>query len=245
MTDLTTLTRALVDIDRDVRFRAAMAFGEPPAAPVASALIERLGAEDDCNIRETITWACVQQQDVLLPQLIDALTSPDAGVRRQASHVLSKIGGADLAQHLHGVVADPDPEVAVKAFRAAANTGNPEVVPSLARRLGDGDQEQKDALTTAFAKLAGHGVEALIAALSDPDAEVRAHAADTLGHLGSPDADPALSALSTLLIDPDADVRLAAVGALGELDSELSAAALQQAVDSPDQRVSAVAKRLI
>ena len=132
--------------------------------------------------------------------------------------------------------------MAVKAYRAAASTGQPVVVDPLVARLSHGDIEQRDALTTALARLGELAVPALVAALDDPDADVRVHAADTLGHLGSPDADPALGGWRSSTLDADPAVALAAVSALGQVD--VSGPALERVADA-DGPASAVAARLL
>lgn len=243
--DTKVLIAALDDPDRSLRHEAAIALGGVHTDAAAQALVAHLGAESDCFVREALTWATVQAGARAVPGVLAQLRSPEAGVRMQAAHVLSKIGDPDHAAHLVPVVADADPQVAVKAYRAAANTGHPDVVPALAGRLGDGDLEQRDALTSAFATLGETGVGTLVAALADDSADVRAHAADTLGHLGSPLADAAAGALAGLLGDADADVRFAAVSALGELDPEAAATALGQAEASADPVVSRVARHLL
>lgn len=243
--DTATLIRALGDADRNVRQRAAVELGSVRTQEAADALVSRLGTENDCFVKESLTWAAVQTGPLAVPGVLAQLTNAEPAVRSQAAHVLSKIGDPAHAEHLAAVVADPDPLVAVKAYRAAANTGHAGVIPALAGRLGDGDLEQRDALTSAFATLGEPAVGVLIVSLSDADASVRAHAADTLGHLGSPLADGAVDGLAACTSDPDAEVRFAAVSALGELDAEVAAAALVAASGSPDGRVSGVAARLL
>ena len=238
------LIGALNDPDRSVRQRAAVALGSVRSQESADALVSRLGTETDCFVKESLTWAAVQTGPLAVPGVLAQLTSAEPAVRSQAAHVLSKIGDPAHAEHLVPVIADDDPLVAVKAFRAAANTGEPVVIPALAARLGDGDLEQRDALTSAFATLGAPAVDVLIAALADDDASVRAHAADTLGHLGSPLADPALVGLVGLLADADAEVRLAAVSALGQLGVVVAGEALAAAAASPDARVAGVAAAL-
>ncbi len=242
--DTTKLIAALDDPERSLRQRAAVELGAVHTQEAADALVAHLGAENDCFVREALTWATVQTGALAVPGVLGLLKSPVGDVRSQAAHVLSKIGDQAHVPHIVPVVADADPLVAVKAYRAAANTGDPAVVPALAARLGDGDAEQRDALTRAFATLGETGVPALAAALGDDLADVRAHAADTLGHLGSPAADAAVSGLAGLLGDADADVRLAAVSALGELDREVSGDALATAAASGDAVVRQVAERL-
>lgn len=237
-----TLIAQLVDPDLSVRRHAALtlgASGDPAAAP---ALVARLGAEENACVREDVTWATVQLIDVALPDVLGMLASDQPAERRQAAHVLSKVGDPAHAPHVIPVVGDAHPDVAIKAYRAAANTGSPTVVDPLAARLGDGDALQRDALTNAFAILGRLGVPALIRALADSDAEVREHAADALGHLGTPDADAATPALLGLAADPEPAVRVAAVAALGQLGEVADAALAELASGSGTE--AALAGRL-
>lgn len=234
-------TNQLVDVDPRVRLAAALTIGTQRDAASAAAVVARLGQENDCRVRETLTWAAVQLRDEVSDQIVAKLDDPQASVRQQAAHVLSKIGDPEHAQHLAGVLADQDPEVAIKAFRAAANTGSPTVVPALVARLGDPDGELRDGLTRAFNTLGEVAVDALTGALTSPEAAVREHAADALGHLGSPAADAAVDALAGLLADSSAEVRVTAVSALGQLDPELTGDVLGRAADGDDPVVAAVA----
>lgn len=202
--------------DSATRFDAASLIGIDRVTDAADALAARLGAETDCQVRERVTWATVQVIDAALPAVLALLDSPDAEARMQAAHVLSKAARPEFAAHLAPLVADADAQVAIKAYRAAANTGDPAVVPLLAARLGDGDAHQTDALTNAFVTLGGAGVPALVEALTSERVAVRRHAAETLGHLG-PDADAAVDALTGATADADAEVRVMAATALGQL----------------------------
>lgn len=242
-TDTMTLLNHLTADDVQARLAAAIELGIRHEPATAAAVVARLGVEQDFHVRENLTWAAVQLIDTALPDVLALLRDPNPLARRQAAHVLSKVGDPAVAEHLHEVIADADPQVAVKAYRAAANTGSPLVVGPLVARLSHGDPEQRDALTVALARLGESAVPALIAALSDPDADVRSHAADTLGHLGSPDADPAADALARLTSDADPRVALAAVSALGEL-GEVADAALR-AVAASAGPLSPLAERLL
>lgn len=82
-------------------------------------------------------------------------------------------------------------------------------------------------------------------ALADTDAEVRAHAAQALGEVGSPAADGAVEALTRATGDEDAAVRVAAVSALAGFEPEVAAPALRSASGSDDRLVSAIATRLL
>lgn len=118
--------------------------------------------------------------------------------------------------------------------------GGASAVDLLATRLGDGDLHQRDALTNAFHSLGDASVPALISALSSRDAEVREHAAESLGHLGE-EAASAVAQLEEAAADAEPAVRLAAVAALGQL-GESSEAGLRRLVDGGDPLVAKVAK---
>lgn len=242
MTNTTQYLTDLTDEKRNVRLRAALALATMQDQAVADALVARLAEEKDGFVLEDLTWALTQHGDRAVEGVLALLASEDAVARRQAAHVLSKLARPEFAPHLHGVIADEDADVAIKAYRAAANTGSPEVVPSLAARLGDGGMLQRDQLSVAFARLGAVGVPALIEALGDEDAGVRLHAAEALAQVGAPDADPAAAALASAAGADDADLRLAAVMALTALSEEAAAGALASLADSDDPRVGAIAR---
>lgn len=240
-TDL--LIRQLTSDDTATRFDAASLIGIDQVTDAADALVARLGAETDCQVRERVTWATVRVIDAAMPAVLDSLASKDAAIRMQAAHVLSKAARPEFVAHLAPLIADADAQVAIKAYRAAANTGDPAVVPLLAARLGDGDPHQTDALTNAFVTLGEAGVPALAEALASDSAAVRHHAAEALGHLG-PDADAGVDALVTATSDADAEVRLVAVTALGQL-GEVADGPLAELAAAEDRVLSAAASSLV
>ena len=128
-TDL--LIRELSSDDLAARFDAASLIGIDQVTDAADALVARLGVETDCQVRERVTWATVRVIDAALPGLLDALGSDEPAVRMQAAHVLSKAARPEFAEHLAPLIADADASVAIKAYRAAANTGDPALIPGL------------------------------------------------------------------------------------------------------------------
>lgn len=244
MTTTELLINQLTHIDGTQRRHAALALGTAGDRAAVPALVERLAAEEQSCVREDITWAVVQMIDEARPQVQAMLTSENPDDRRTGAHVLSKVGHPDDLAQLAPLVGDEHSDVAIKAYRAVANTGRPEAADALATRLGDGDYLQRDALVAAFKKVGQAGVPALIAALSHADVAVREHAADALGHLGSPDADQAAEALASAANDSDVTVRTTAVSALGQL-GEVADGPLRTIAAGPDAMLAAIASRLL
>lgn len=226
------------------RRQAALALGTSSDPRVAPALIRRLRVETPgCGVHESLTWAVVQHIDAALPDVLAMLTDADPGVRRTGAHILSKVADPAHLARVTPLVADADPDVAMKAYRAVAHSGGERpdaALDALAGRLGDGDALQRDALTAAFHRFGEQAVGVLVSALASSDAAVREHAADVLGHLGT-EAAAASGALEALASDPVASVRLSAVSALGQL-GESATGALEALASGSDPVVASVAK---
>jgi len=77
-------------------------------------------------------------------------------------------------------------------------------------------------------------LQAMVTALQDEDAEVRAAAANALGNLESVDA---VSPLAAVLTDDDTDVRSQAAWALGMIESDAAVAALSTAMSDAEAEV--------
>ncbi|MDX5318180.1 MAG: HEAT repeat domain-containing protein [Actinomycetes bacterium] len=235
----------LGDADPDVRLRAALELGESRHDPAAPAIVERFGRERDFYIRETLTWAALRMPVAALPHVRGALDSPRWLARLQALHTLSKVGSPDDVPHLLPLVADPVDAVAARADWAAAQARDPHVVPALVAQLSRGDSEHQNSLTVALGLFGPAAVPALVGALRGGAApEIRRHAADTLSHMGSPDADDAAPALAAAVADPDEAVRLAALNALGQLVLPSAWAVIDDTAGSADHLLRLLAERL-
>ncbi|HOU91846.1 MAG TPA: HEAT repeat domain-containing protein [Polyangiaceae bacterium] len=233
----------LADADPDVRLRAAVDLGTWDAEEAAGALVARLGVEPSHAIRETLSWAVLRMPDAAGPALREALHSDRWLARMQACHVLSKLGRVADADLIRPLIADPVDAVASRAWWAAGQTGVGALASELAGQLGRGDAELRNSLSIALDEL--DAVGPLVSALYSRTAAAREHAADTLGLIGGPRADPAALALREALDDPDAGVRLAALNALGQLTAPLVEAALADAAASEEHRIAGLARRLI
>jgi len=238
------LVDLLGDADPGVRLRAALELGEAAYTPAAGPLVERFGHERDFQIREILTWAVLRVRDAALPLVHAALTSPHWLARLQAVHTVSKIGAPDDGPRLLALLDDPVDAVAARAYGAAAQTRNPVTIPALTAQLARGNSEHQNSLTVALGAVGPDAVPALTAALSHPEPEVRRHAADTLSHMGSPDADDATPALAVVVADPVEAVRLAALNALGQLVVREAWTVVDAATGSGEARLRHLAERL-
>ncbi|WP_370328010.1 HEAT repeat domain-containing protein [Euzebya sp.] len=213
-----TAIALLGDPDPDVRLRMALELGESRHAEAAPALVARFGVERDFSIRETLTWAVLRMADAAMPLVREALASPRWLARLQATHTVSKLGAREDGARLVPLMADPIDVVASRAYWAAAQCGDPAVVPALVAELSRGSSAHRNSLTVALTDFGDVAVSPLVSALrAGATAAVRQHAADTLGYIGSPTADAAAPALIAAAQDPDEGVRLAALNALGQL----------------------------
>lgn len=242
--NLENLFTALLSPEASARRQAALALGADRDESVVAPLLAQLAQEQDPRVLEDLTWALVQHADKARGALASMLGDEDPRQRRTAAHVLSKVANPADFDAVAPLVSDPDGDVAIKAYRAAANTGGVRAVETLVACLGDGDLLQRDALSTALASIGEASVAPLVAALESAEAPVREHAAEALGHLGGGEAAAAAEALETAAADPEPNVRLTAVAALGQLD-EAADAGLSRLVASADAMVARVATRLV
>lgn len=226
------------------RRHAALALGSLQDPAIVPALFAHLKTETDGRVKEDLTWAIVQHAEEADSDILAMLKSDSEHERFTAAHVVSKVGNPEHFEHVRGLVADEHVDVALKAYRAAANTGGHRAAGDLAARLGDGDHLQRDALSDAFRRLGEGGVDALVARLADDSAAVREHAAEALGYVGGPEADGAAEALAKAAADDNAEVRLAAVSALGQLGF-VADEPLTRIADGDDEALAAVARRFL
>lgn len=225
------------------RRHAAQALGRSEEQGLVPVLVECLRSETVGPVREDITWAIVQHADEAVDALRELVSSDDQSDRFSGAHVISKIGSPEYFEVVAPLVLDEDKDVALKAYRAVANTDIERAAGVLVQRLGDGDGWQRDALSDAFRKLGERGVPALVDALGSTDAAVRDHAVETLGYLGE-QADAAADAIEALVSDEHPPVRLTAVSTLGQL-GDASTPALERVAKGDDEVLASLAKRFL
>ncbi|KZX21054.1 HEAT repeat domain-containing protein [Rathayibacter tanaceti] len=239
------LLAGLADRDRDVRQASALALGERADRAAVGAVLAQLWEEPDFFVRDTLTWAASRVGREAVPLVREALAADRRpAVRTQAMHVLSKIADPATMDDILPLIDDGAPEVAAKARWALSRLGDPRAVPVLLRQLGTGDAEAQNALTDVVASFRAAAVPGLIDALAHADPAARRHAAEVVGHIGSPHAEPALAALRSAAEGPDVEVAVSALMAVGEFSSHEAQLVIADATQSGEPRVRAVAERL-
>jgi HEAT repeat protein len=155
--------------------------------------------------------------------LAAAREDEDEFVRIAALSALARIDDARVVPLLIGSLGDPEPRVRASVAYALAPTGKPwaskhrpSVRASLVGGLADPVKEVRHAAADGLRRLGDvDAVDALIAALGDPEAWVRGNVAETLGELERRRAMPALRGIAES--DPDAFVRETAARAADHL----------------------------
>lgn len=199
--------------DHQTRMRAAILLGTIADASVAEELVNLLVAEPDPFVRETVTWAVVQNGEASVPHLHAALAG-DSPSRAWVLHALSKIQHPSTPELVLPLVDDPLPQVAAKAWWVLGRMAVPEAAGLLTDRLGQqNDEDRKSDLTRALQFLGAPAVPLLGTKLGDPDPAVRRHAAEALVAIG----DDSIGAVDELIRTAHSDERDLAVLAMEAL----------------------------
>jgi HEAT repeat protein len=179
--------------------------------------------------------------DEAIGVLVDRLGDPSWRVRKAAVERLIAMPDpqAWVARLIAALGDAEDPGRRNAAVEALVHGGR-RVVSDLVAAIGSHDAGVRKLLIDTLAEIADPGSEAvLVAALSDPDANVRAAAAEALGALGGAAAQRALRECAAQG-DEDRLVRLAALRSLATLDAQVPARELCPLLDDAILRPAAL-----
>jgi HEAT repeat protein/beta-lactamase regulating signal transducer with metallopeptidase domain len=180
-----------------------------------------------------------QNRDTAVPALLSVLKDENVAVRLAAVQSLGSLEDPRAVDALvQALRTDADARVREAAAEALGNIDSPRAVPGLIAALGS---EKVAPVRAKIAWALGEiddartgAVEALGAAVRDPDAEVRRQVVWALGELESPAAVPLLI---PALKDADAETRKQAAWALGEIESKDAIEALIPVTKDADVEV--------
>lgn len=173
------------------------------------------------------------------------LHDPDRDVRATALNVLVGLAVPDAVALAQGALSDEDGFVRAAAAKLLGDTGEATLTDALAETLaGDTEPIVRRRAAEALGRTGGERATATLAAsLSDPIEGVRLACIQGLVRLGPAAAREGLTRLVGQ--DPAWEVRAEAAGALGSIDDPEVVAALEAALEDPNESVHAAAAQAI
>ena len=209
------ILRTLNAPNAHTRLLAAIALGNTGDARAVGPILESpfgaaasLGTPEKKTLRQRGVAALAHVGAAAIPALVQALASPNAGVRKMASDALLEIG-APAVGPLCEALRSRNPKLRQQAIPLLGQIGDPGALPALTGIL-------------RRAVRAPYLPRILLAALYDPTANERKLAADALREIAAAESTTAL--LETARFDFDPDVRQhaeQALAAIGDAESVL------------------------
>jgi len=231
----------LVMRDREERVRqaAAEALGKLGDARAFQPLVAAL-KDQDRDVCLAASNALVRFGDAAVESLVAELNDGTPVVRLMAIDALAKIGGARALPSFVTALKDPDKDVRLAASNALVSIGGPAVELLMAESTNT-NSVVRQLVIEALAKIGdARAVRSFVAALNDPDREVRLEASGALVKIGA----PAIDGLIDTLGDPHEEVRLAAVEVLRQIGAP-TVKPLIAASDSPNEFVRQLASEML
>lgn len=197
---------------------------KPPPADIRLHL-QRLGEDYSETYREEAKEALFKMGAGILPQLAEALNSPDP-VRR--SHVIEVMGElrsrAALPYLMRSYRDDPLPPLRCKILEALGKIGDPSLFPLLVKEAKNEDIRIRSFAIWALGEMRSRkAVPTLLEVLQNDSGYPVITAIDALGKSGTPEQSPIL--MEYLKFD-DTQTRYVAALAIGEIGNPKSAKAL-------------------
>lgn len=212
--------------ESESRSQSALALGQYGSSAAVAALVTGLG-DFDAQVRDASATGLQSSGAAAVGPLTAALASGDTARRTGAAQALGGVGTpaavAALTQAFSSP-ATPDP-VREGAIVGLSRSGEPSVIPTLVKALGDRDgivasAAQDGLLTPALAKPA---IPALVAALSAPT-PVPFNASETLARMGALAETDVVPRLTQSLASANAPTQTWAAVALGEIGTKSTSA---------------------
>ncbi|MCC6646503.1 MAG: HEAT repeat domain-containing protein [Polyangiaceae bacterium] len=245
----TAATRAHAELERRL--------GEAPAGPVASAIAEALGASRDASAARAVAAALARGKVAPLTALeaLAALAAPDGlipalahldheseAVRRAARAACRAVlSRGSSGRAVEPVLAALDrgglaPREEIELLQLLGLTGSPRATPALLDRARVGHLARRRAALEALAAVGDPSAEGpLLAALGDPDPDVRSRAGLALARGAGPET--AAKLVDALLSQPTQDrpaIALALPSALARAASGAPLTRLMASLDALD-----------
>lgn len=242
-----TLSAVLKDpnADSEARAQSALAIGRFASPSSIAALVAELG-EFDARVRDAALAGVQSAGAPAVGPLTAALGHPDTGA--SAAQALGGIGTPEAVAALTPLLQNPATSPAERRGAAVGlgRSGNPAVIPTLVRALGDSDggvasAAQEGLLTPALEREA---IPALVASFSQPT-PAPFHASETLARMGELTQSDVVPALTKAIASGNASSQTWAAVTLGQTGSQAPAVltALHGLAVSPDPHIQYAAQQ--
>ena len=231
--------------DSEARAQSALAIGRFASPSAIASLVTALG-DFDTRVRDAALAGVQSSGPPAVGPLTAALGRTDTGAA--AAQALGGIGSPAAIAALKPILDNPATPVAERQGAAIGlgRSGNPGVIPTLVRALGDNDggvasAAQEGLLTPALAQ---NAIPALIASFTQPE-PAPFHASETLARMGALTKSDVVPALAKALAGGQAASQTWAAVTLGQTGSSDAPvlAALRGLTKSPDPHVQYAAQQ--
>jgi len=242
-----TLSAVLQDpnADSEARAQAALALGRFASPTAIASLVTALG-DFDARVRDAALAGAQSAGPPAVGPLAAALTRPGTGA--SAAQALGGIGTPAAVAALNAVLTNPATPVPVRegATVGLGRSGNPAVIPTLVRSLGDADgavasAAQQGLLTPA---LEHDAIPALVASFNQPT-PAPFNASQTLARMGALTQSDVVPALTKAIAAGGTPAQTWAAVTLGQSGSKDGAviSALQSLAQSQNPQVQYAAQQ--
>ncbi len=242
-----TLAAVLQDLnaDSEARAQAALALGRFASPTAIASLVTALG-DFDARVRDAALAGAQSAGPPAVGPLAAALTRPGTGA--SAAQALGGIGTPAAVAALNAVLTNPATPVPVRegATVGLGRSGNPAVIPTLVRSLGDADgavasAAQQGLLTPA---LEHDAIPALVASFNQPT-PAPFNASQTLARMGALTQSDVVPALTKAIAAGGTPAQTWAAVTLGQSGSKDGAviSALQSLAQSQNPQVQYAAQQ--
>ena len=221
----------------------------------ATALVDKLAAEDNSQVRKLLSEALVKLGNCAAPALVERLADNRWYITRNAIAILGRIKNRKTAIHIHPYLDHRDHRVRREAVRALSLVGGPVALKSLQTLINDRDRELCPLAIVALGTMQNEAAVAPLLRLLgsfDPllkNLELKKRAIKALGTIGSPQAAPALIKIVKRKHfwkrNHYNKLRVSAIQALGNIATENSLAALEAASKDYSPLIAHIAREAL
>ncbi|WP_257303267.1 HEAT repeat domain-containing protein [Geothrix campi] len=229
----------LQGMDRAHLASEAFPFLEFIGVPMVHHLMACLGREEDRVKRGRLVEAIRQMGPAALPPILQALESPTWYLVRNALNLLTDIGDAGLLSTIAPLLRHPEPRVRRVAIRSLWRLCGPASEPYLIPRMKETDPGALEEVLFALGQLKSvAGLPAIAEFAQDRRAQekLRIKAIETLGAIGSPEAQAPLTELvrrrGFFTGTESSPIRLAAARALADLGTPAAMTLLRTVLEA-------------